>query len=65
MPPSIEVLSQRLENRGADSPQVIETRLKNAKKEIAQKSLYQYVVINDDLKQAKEELCNIFKGEMT
>ncbi|MCP4669680.1 MAG: guanylate kinase [Desulfobacula sp.] len=65
MPPSIEVLSQRLENRGTDSKKVIETRLKNAKVEIAQKDLYQYVVINDDLEQAQEELCNIFKGEMS
>ena len=65
MPPSIEALSQRLEKRGTDSKKVIETRLKNAKTEIAQKELYQYVVINDDLEQAKKELSNIFKDEMS
>ena len=65
MPPSIEVLSQRLENRGTDSKKTVETRLKNAKAEIDKKDLYQYLVINDDFDQAKEELCTIFKNEMT
>ncbi len=63
MPPSIEILSQRLENRGDDPTEVIETRLENARAEIAKKNIYQYVVVNDDLDKAKEELCLIFKGE--
>ncbi len=65
MPPSIEVLTQRLENRGTDSRKVIETRLKNAKIEMDRKDLYEYVVINDDLDQAKKALCKIFKDEIT
>ncbi len=65
MPPSIKVLTQRLENRGTDSRKVIETRLKNAKIEMDRKDLYEYVVINDDLDQAKKALCKIFKDEMT
>jgi len=64
MPPSFEILSQRLENRGTDSRQVIAHRLENAKSEIAQKDLYQYVVVNDDLDKAIEALCSIFKKEM-
>jgi len=64
MPPSIEVLSQRLKNRGTDSQKVIDTRIKNAKTEIAKKKLYQYVVINDDLDHAIKELCIIFEQEM-
>jgi len=64
MPPSIEVLSLRLESRGTDSTKVIATRLENAKTEIAQKDLYQYMVINDDLDQAKEKFCSIFQKEM-
>ncbi len=64
MPPSFDILSQRLEGRGTDSKEVIANRLANAKKEIAQKEWYQYVVINDDLDQAIEELCLIFKKEM-
>ena len=65
MPPSIEILSQRLENRGSDSKKVIDKRIENAKIEIAKKHMYQYVVINDDLNKAIEELCLIFKEEMT
>ncbi len=65
MPPSIEILSQRLENRGSDSKKVIDKRIENAKMEIAKNNMYQYVVINDDLDKAIEELCLIFKEEMT
>lgn len=65
MPPSIEILSQRLENRGSDSKKVIDKRIENAKIEIAKYNMYQYVVINDDLDKAIKELCLIFKKEMT
>jgi len=64
MPPSFEVLSQRLENRGTDPKEVIAIRLDNAKSEIARKDRYQYVVVNDNLDKAAEELCLIFKKEM-
>ncbi|WP_457553436.1 guanylate kinase [Desulfobacula sp.] len=64
LPPSFKTLSQRLENRGTDSKEVIAKRLENAKSEIAQKDLYQYKVVNDDLDKAAKELYSIFKKEM-
>ena len=64
MPPSFEVLSRRLLNRGTDSKQVITKRLENAKFEMTQKDLYQYVVVNDNLDEAIEKLCWIIKKEM-
>jgi len=64
MPPSLEVLSQRLENRGTDSKEVIARRLENAKSEIVQKDKYKYIVVNNDLNEAIEELCLIFEKEM-
>ena len=64
MPPSFEILSQRLENRGTDTKEVIAKRLENAKSEIARKDLFQYAVVNDNLDKATEELCLIFKKEM-
>jgi len=64
MPPSIEILSQRLKNRRSDSKKVIAKRIKNAKLEIAKKNMYQYIVINDDFDKAREELCLIFKEKM-
>ncbi|MCF8089670.1 MAG: guanylate kinase [Desulfotignum sp.] len=65
LPPSIEVLHQRLETRGTDSAQTIALRLENAKKEIALTHLYQYVVKNDDLTTAANQLCAIFDQAIT
>lgn len=64
MPPSFEILSQRLEGRGTDSKDVIAKRLENAKFEMTQKDRYQHVVVNDDLDEAVETLCLIFEKEM-
>jgi guanylate kinase len=63
MPPSIEVLQQRLEKRGTDSEQVILQRMENAAKEIHAKSLYDYVIINDDLNRSIADLYAIFEKE--
>jgi guanylate kinase len=65
LPPSIEELRQRLEKRGTDSAQTIALRLENAKKEIALTHLYQYVVKNDDLTTAADQLCAIFDQAIT
>ncbi len=64
LPPSIEILQQRLENRGTDSDAVILQRMENAQGEIDQQSAYDHVVVNDDITRAIAELCLIFKKEM-
>jgi guanylate kinase len=61
MPPSLETLRCRLENRGTDSPEVIAVRLKNAQQEMAQKDLYRHVIINDQLSDAVAELTGIIE----
>ena len=61
MPPSMEALRQRLESRGTDSPEVIETRIKNAVEEIAHKGLYTHVIVNDRLETAKQELFELVR----
>jgi len=48
-PPSLSQLKQRLENRGTDDQEVINNRIKMAKKEIQRTSEYDYLVINDDI----------------
>lgn len=48
-PPSIEVLRQRLMNRGSDPEEVIERRLKFAIEEMSQQHLYDHVLVNQDL----------------
>lgn len=54
-PPSLDILEQRLRDRGLNSEQEIQTRLRKAIDEIAaSKEFYQYVIINDDLDVATE-----------
>ena len=54
--PSMEELRRRLEKRGEDAPEVIETRLRNAEGERARKGEFAAVVVNDDLARAYAEL---------
>jgi guanylate kinase len=59
LPPRYPELKKRLENRGQDSPQTIKNRLKVAKKEIRSYPMFDYIIINDKLKDAAEELKSI------
>lgn len=52
MPPSPETLERRLRGRGTETEEQIKNRLTIAKTEMEQASLYDHVVINDDLEQA-------------
>ncbi len=61
MPPSMEALRDRLEKRGTDSPEVIETRLGNAIREMEQKDLFTHVVVNDRLETARDRLFEIIR----
>ena len=53
MPPSIESLRKRLENRGTETPDKLDLRLRNAKIEMAAAPEYDYVVVNEDGKIAE------------
>lgn len=55
-PPSLETLRERLESRGVDRPDIIETRMTNAKMEMAEAHRYRHVIVNDDLELATREL---------
>lgn len=59
MAPSLDILKQRLSKRGTEDPQTIEKRLRNAEKEIARKSIYRHVIVNDDLSTAIDEIIRI------
>src|SRR5690554_2995185 len=56
MPPSIEVLRERLEKRGTDSPEVIEGRLSKAEYEMSFAPQFDVIVCNDDYKRARAEI---------
>ncbi len=49
LPPSIQELRSRLESRGTDSKDVIDSRMERAQAEISHWDAYDYVVINDDM----------------
>ncbi|MBR6901781.1 MAG: guanylate kinase, partial [Synergistaceae bacterium] len=59
-PPSIQELEKRLRDRHTESEEALKLRLSNAAKELALKDKYDYVVINDDLERASDELRKIF-----
>ena len=56
LPPSWDELRSRLERRGEDSAEVIEVRLKNAAKEMAQVSQFDFVIINELFERALFDL---------
>ena len=63
-PPSFEVLEARLRGRGTDSEETIQKRLKNAKNEMDEGRTFDFVIINDDLKQAYQELKSIIETHL-
>ena len=63
LPPSYEVLHQRLIARGTDSPQELEVRLRNAPDELKQYSAFDYVIINDQIDRAAAQLASIIYAE--
>ncbi|CAN0601146.1 unnamed protein product [Ectocarpus sp. 12 AP-2014] len=63
VPPSLEILRQRLENRGQDSNYDIEKRLQVAAEVMSHADHYDYVVINDNFEKAVKEIQEIIKKE--
>lgn len=63
MPPTFEVLKNRLTNRATENEEALTLRLKNASEEVRQFSEFEYVVINDDREVAAEELKAIITAE--
>lgn len=63
LPPSFEVLEQRIRDRAADNEDDIHIRLENARKEIRALSAYEYLVVNDDLEEAVLAMQAIIESE--
>jgi guanylate kinase len=62
MPPSIEILAERLIGRGSESDQSVKKRLDKAEQEISKNKHFDTIILNDDLKtackQTKEIITN-------
>ena len=62
LPPTQQALRQRLTNRGQDSDDVIERRMREAVSEMSHYVEYDYLVINDDFAHALEDLKAVFRA---
>jgi len=62
-PPSLAELKCRIENRGTESDTIISDRLEAAREEIDLMNLYDYVVINDNVKTASDKVISIIAAE--
>ena len=63
LPPSYHDLKVRLHTRNTENEEEIQRRLKNARGEIAQMGKYRYLVVNDELETAYEQLVSIVRAE--
>jgi guanylate kinase len=63
LPPNHQKLKWRLVNRGTDNPAVIRRRLATARREIENYKKYDYILVNDDLEQAVDEMKAIVLSE--
>jgi len=64
-PPKLESLRQRLESRGTDGTDAIESRLEVAEEELRARSEFPHEVVNDDLERAAEELEAIVRVKLS
>ena len=60
----MEALRERLIGRGTESEEKINQRLEIAKKEMLEIDFYDYVVVNDDLEKATDEVRNIIVNKI-
>jgi guanylate kinase len=63
LPPSMKELAARLHRRAEDAEAVIAKRLENAKVEIAEWRRFDYVIVNDDLSRAYDDIRAILRTE--
>ncbi len=63
LPPSMEELHRRLSSRGTESSEQVQLRLLNARREIEAASIYDYLIVNDDLGRASDALAEVLQVE--
>ena len=60
LPPSLEELARRLRSRNTEAPDAIERRLRKAHDELKQYGLYDYLIVNDELARAYDQLRAVY-----
>ena len=61
IPPSMEVLRQRLKRRGQDASETIDRRMRDARAEISHWNEFDFVIVNDDFERALADLQSIIR----
>ena len=64
-PPSIDILTQRLQTRNTEPDHIVEKRIKEAEKELKEKESYDLVIVNNELTQTHIELNNVILSLLT
>jgi guanylate kinase len=62
LPPSLDVLRQRLRDRGTDDEEALARRDADAAWEMAEASRYDHLVVNDSVDRAAREICDIVEA---
>ena len=62
-PPSYEALEKRLKSRGTEDSEHIKERIEKAKKELGLAYQYDYIVVNDEVKNAADKIMAIIRAE--
>lgn len=63
VPPSAEELKRRLVGRGTETPEVIEERMRRAVEESEEMDSYDYILVNETVEKAVEELHNLIQSQ--
>ena len=63
MPPSFDILEQRLRGRSKDTEEAVQCRLRVAREEVASFVDYDYIVVNDEVTTAVDRLRSIVLAE--
>ena len=61
-PPSLETLEARLRGRASETEEQLQLRLGAAKAELSNYKVYDYIIVNDDLDRAAEELIAVLRS---
>jgi guanylate kinase len=63
IPPSMKILESRLRGRASEDEETVQRRFAVARQEIEHYGLFDYVITNDNLDEATDKLCSIFRAE--
>lgn len=63
MPPSMEVLAERLRNRGTETEESLQKRLGKAEFEASHAHMYDHTIVNDDVERAVDEMVGVVRSE--